>query len=146
MKYLQTIILFLLSTLLFGQSYDPKTTIVGKWTMVKHTLIENGRTEDKYNSDVEITYEFKADGTYQLTSSFKYQGKWDTIVTVGKWKISSESRSIELFENKFQPPHDKDGISVDHPLVIKKLTKSHFVTEEYWFSELTSGTSTYKKQ
>ncbi len=146
MKFLQTIILFLFSTLLFGQTSEPKTNIVGKWTMVKHTLLENDKTVDKLNADGKIVYEFNADGTYKLTSSFKYQGKWDTVVTVGKWKISSDKKSIELFNNKFLPPHDKDGTCADHPLIIKKLTATDFVTEEYWYSEAAAGTSTYKKQ
>jgi hypothetical protein len=114
--------------------------------MVKHTLLENGKTVGKLNGDAKINYEFKADGTYKLTSAFKYKGKWDTVVTVGKWKISADNKNIELFNNKFLPPHDKDGTSADHPLIIKKLTATDFVTEEYWFSEAPAGTSSYKKQ
>lgn len=114
--------------------------------MVKHTLVENSKTVDKFNSDAKIVYEFSIDGSYKLTSAFKYQGKWDTVVTVGKWKISSDNKNIELFNNKFLPPHDKDGTCADHPLVIVKLTATDFVTKEYWFSEDPAGTSTYIKQ
>jgi len=146
MKHLQTIILLLFSTLLFGQTSDPKTSIVGKWTMFKHILVENGKPVDKFNSDAKIVYEFNVDGTYKLTSAFKYEGKWDTFVTVGKWKITSDKKKVELFNNKFLPPHDKDGTSADHPLTIKKMTSTEFVTEEYWFSEDPAGTSSYKKQ
>jgi hypothetical protein len=146
MKYLQTIIILLFSTLLFGQISDPKTNIVGKWTMFKHILVENGKPVDKFNSDAIIVYEFNVDGTYKLTSAFKYQGKFDTVVTVGKWKISSDKKKIELFNSKFLPPHDKDGTCADRPLIIKKLTSTEFVTEEYWFSEVPVGTSSYKKQ
>lgn len=109
-------------------------------------LVENGKSVDKFNSDSKINYEFKADGTYKLTSSFKFKGKWDTVVTIGQWKISSDNKKIELFNNKFLPPHDKDGTCADHPLPIKKLTATDFVTEEYWFSEDPAGTSSYKKQ
>ncbi len=146
MKHLQTIILLFFSTILFGQVTDPNTNIVGKWTMVKHTLLENGKTVGKLNGDAKIIYEFKVDGTYKLTSAFKYKGKWDTVVTVGKWKVSAGNKNIELFNNKFLPPHDKDGTSGDHPLIIKKLTATDFITEEYWFSEAPAGTSSYKKQ
>ena len=146
MRHFHIIILLFFYTTLFGQTSDSKNNIVGKWTMVKHTLLEKGKTVDKLNGDAKIIYEFKADGTYKLTSSFKYKGKWDTVVTIGKWKISTDKKNIELFNNKFLPPHDKDGTCADHPLVIKKLTAMDFVTEEYWFSEDPVGTSSYKKQ
>jgi hypothetical protein len=146
MKHLQTFILLFFSAVLFGQTTDKKTNIVGKWVMVKHMLVENTKTVDKLNGDAKIAYEFKADGAYILTSSFKYKGKWETVVTVGKWKISADNKKIELFNNKFLPPNDKDGICADHPLIIKKMTATEFVTEECWFSEAPAGTSSYKKQ
>ena len=145
MKHIYAIILLLFSTLLFGQTSDPETNIVGKWTMVKHILAKNGKPVDKFNSDATIVYDFNDDGTYSLTSAFKYQGKWDTVVTVGKLKISADNKNVELYNNKYLPPHDKDGTCADHPLVIKKLTTTDFVTLEYWFSEVAAGTSSYKK-
>ncbi|MBK9401175.1 MAG: hypothetical protein IPN36_10035 [Bacteroidetes bacterium] len=146
MKHLQTIILLFFSIISLGQTTEPKTNIIGKWTMVKHILVETGKPVEKLNNDAKIDYEFKIDGAYELTSAFKYQGKWDTVVTVGKWKISTDKRKIELFNNKFLSPHDKDGTCADHPLLIKKLSATEFVTEEYWFSEGPAGTSSYKKQ
>ena len=97
MKHLLTLILLFFSVVLFGQTTDKKINIVGKWVMTKHMLVENTKTVDKLNKNAKIAYEFKVDGTYKLTSSFKYNGKWDTVVTVGKWKISADNKKIEIF-------------------------------------------------
>lgn len=146
MKYVQTLLLFLFSTMLVGQMPSPETNLIGKWAMVEHTLEENGKTIDKFNEDAQVAYEFNADGSYELRSSFKYNGKWNTVVTVGQWRISPDSTHVELFDNNFLPPHDTDGTCADHALVIVDLTSSVFVTEEYWFSEYPPGRSTYRKQ
>lgn len=130
----------------FGQTADIKASIVGKWNMVKHLLVENGKSVDKCNKDGKVSYEFKVDGTYRLAYSFKYQGKWHPYVVVGKWRNSQDEGKIVLYNNKYLPPNDKISCGPEHELVLKKLTPTDFVTEEYWFSEGPVGTSYYKKQ
>lgn len=133
---------------IFGQSIDSiNVKLIGDWTLYKHTLLEKGKNEDKFNPiETKIIYEFKRDFTYKLISTWKFQDKGDSIITVGKWKISADKKQINLYDNKFLPPHDKDGICADHPLKIVKLTKTDFVTEEYIYNEFPVGISYYKKQ
>src|SRR6478735_8098619 len=107
MSHLLSIILLIISTISFGQTTDPKTHIIGKWVIVQHTLVVNGKPVDHLKGRARIIYEFKIDGTYILTSAFKYKEKWETEVRIGKWKISSDNKEIELFSNKILPPHDK---------------------------------------
>ncbi len=127
----------------FSQPIDSiKTKIVGKWILTKHTLLEKGKLVNKFNAqEGKIIFEFKDDGTYVNTSA----DTLNSIVTVGKWKISTNKKNIDTYENKFLPPHDKDGICANHPLRIIKLTASEFITNEYFYSESAAGTSYYKK-
>ena len=114
---LWTILLFAYGVTVAQTADSTKTKILGKWTIIKHTLPEKDKAVDKFKStETKIIYEFKKDGTYVLTSDWLFQGKWDKVVTVGKWKLSADSKQINLYDNKFLPPHDKDGTCADHPL------------------------------
>ena len=147
LSFMWTIAIFLTAFTVNGQTTDSiRTNILGKWTISKHTLPEKGKVVNKFKAaETKITYEFRADGTYTNTSIWLFQGKWDTVVTVGKWKISPDKKNILTYDSKFLPPHNKDGQEADHPQKIIKLTKMEFVTEESLYSE-TPGTSYYTKQ
>ncbi len=138
-----TILLILTTATVHGQSTDSiKAQIIGKWLLVKHTLLENKKTVDKLTSDTKNIFEFKKDGTYKNTST----NKFGTVITVGKWKVSADKKAIDTYDNKFLPPWDKNAICADHPLNIIKLNKFEFVTNECLYSESPAGTSYYKKQ
>src|ERR1700722_16193187 len=134
MKNFRSIItglLLLTSGLAFGQTTDSiKMKIVGKWLLVKHTLVEHLKIVDKLTPDTKDTYEFKNDGAYRNTTT----NKFGTVIVLGHWRISSDGKSIETYNNKFLPPSDHTGTTInndaDHPLKIIKLTLNEFVPNE----------------
>ncbi len=147
MKNIIFFLLFFTSLVAFGQVSDSiKVKITGKWAMTKHVLPTADEAMNKIIKETKSTYEFKSDGSYSHTFSQIYEGKLYTVVKEGHWKISSDKKEITLFNSKFLPPHDKNGIVGDHHLVIIKLSKTEFVTNEYYYDEAVPGTSYYKKQ
>ena len=68
----------------FGQTTDSiKVKIIGKWTLIKQTIIENNEIKDILTADTKQIYEFKADGTYKFTMT----NKFGTCIAVGNWRI-----------------------------------------------------------
>ncbi|MES2133667.1 MAG: hypothetical protein V4506_15060 [Bacteroidota bacterium] len=138
-----SIALLFLTTNFFGQPTDTVSTkIIGKWLLVRHTLVEKGVSTNKLTSNQTYTYQFNKDGTYNITYKDK---KYGANVTAGKWKKIENGKKISLYENT-DVPDDPMVLIGDHDLKIIKLSSTDFVTEEYLFSEDPIGTSYYKKQ
>lgn len=133
----------LLSSFIFGQTTDSVSIkLTGKWLLVKHTLLENGKLINKITPNQIYTYEFNADGTYQVSYFDKQLG---TTLNAGKWKIIDNENKIHFYDNTDVP--DDPMISIgDHDLTIIKLTSTEFITEEYLFSEDPIGKSYYIHQ
>ena len=147
MKKIIAFIFLIISLSAFGQKTDSvKTKITGKWAMTKHVLPTADESINQLIKSTKSFYEFKSDGSYTHTFSQIYDGKPYTIVTAGQWKIASDNKKISVFNSKFLPPHDKDGIAGDRNLIIVKLSTKEFVTNENYFDEAIPGTSYYKKQ
>jgi hypothetical protein len=143
MKY--RLILLLILTIPFisqaqSSNGNVQTQIIGNWIMSKHMLEQNGVSKDMWTSEFKATYSFKHDGTWMSTYWRKGYG---TVITVGKWKVVDNGKKIQLYGNRFLPPHDKDGKVADHKLDVLKLSNSEFVTNEYMFAEDPVGTSYY---
>lgn len=135
--------LIVITNFSFGQTIDTNSTkITGKWILVKHILLENGKLSNKLTNNQTFTYEFNIDGTYTWKCIDKSYG----ITTFkGKWEIADNGRTIHLYDNSDEPDDPKVTIA-DHDLKIINLTATEFITEEYLFSENPIGKSYFKKQ
>ena len=122
-------------------SSEVKTMIIGKWTMSKFTLDHNGIAENMWTTEFKNTYTFNSNGTW--TSTYWRKG-YGTNVSAGKWTVIEGGTKIHLYNNKFLPPHDKDGTLANHNLNVLKLSDREFITNECMFGEV-PGTSYYRK-
>jgi len=119
-----------------------KTKFIGKWLLVKHLYTENKKTEDLLSSNEIYTYNFEADGKYQV--SYTNKKNESTTVYYGKWQIVSAGKKLKLFNNHIEPT--PKVLVNDQLLPIIKITATEFVTKELLFGMDLLGTSYYKKQ
>ena len=125
----------------FGQSSsNSPTKMIGKWLLVKHTILENGKLSNKLTTDEVYTYEFNRNGSYKVVYK---DNKYGMNTNMGKWKIVGNK--IRLY-NITDVPDDLQTLISDHTLPIVKLTTTEFVTSEHLFSEGQAGTSYYTKK
>ena len=142
-KYLLSCTLILSAFFVAAQpGNDPASKLKGKWLLVKHTLTEKGKTDDLLTSNEVYTYDFAANGTYEV--SYTNKKNESTTVYKGKWKILNAGKKLRLYDNTL--PSDPGRLVADKNLPIIKLTSDEFVTKELLFGMDLLGTSYYKKQ
>jgi hypothetical protein len=145
-RYIIFIFLTICTTFVFGQKVDKVASeLVGKWVMSSHVLPKNDVALSQFNTGDLISYEFKSDGSYYHVWAATYQGKRDSIVTVGKWSISKNGKIIQTSDNSFIP-HQDNVLCGNYQLPIVKLNEQVFITKEHMYTEGKPGKSYYVKQ
>jgi hypothetical protein len=142
-KYLLSFALILVSIAAFSQpASDVKTKLPGKWLLVKHTLTEKGKTEDLLTPNEVYTYDFAANGTYEVSYTNKKNAS--TTVYKGKWQVVTAGKKLRLYDVIL--PAEPGRLVSDELLPIISISATQFVTKELLFGMDLMGTSYYKKQ
>lgn len=134
-----------ISTLSFSQSDTLRDWLTGTWILSSHSVEEYTGNSNLLSDEQRITLIFDIDGTYQSIGEFPHEGKVDEVITVGQWELdgSAENNEVYLYDNRFVPPHDRDGQVADHPMPLLKATRDSLWTTECLFFEDPPGVSLY---
>ncbi len=139
-----TLTLFvLLAGVTFGQTTDTTSTkLIGKWLLVKHTILDAGIAVNRLTPDQVYTYEFFENRTYNAV----YKDRGGMALNKGNWKLIDAEKEIHLYDNKAVEPNSSVILPeyYDKPIISRSATE--LIIQEYLYDEQPIGTSYYAKQ